>query len=319
MNHASQPSYHPQPTRLHRIQFNRRLTRTAFFTLFLVAPTLDLFRIDLANGHLVLFWHRFTPGVGSFLHEAATSPLAAAMGIALYLLLPVATVIVTVLWISRRWGRLYCGWLCPHFTVVEWINGLMEKALGKPTLWEPTPMGRRTSRAWLLIMLLSGAAMGLLWAVSLITYVLPPQMIFEHIWHGTLTFAQGLFIAVASVVFFIDFIFARHLFCRFGCAVGLAQSLAWMSNPAALSPFLNSRERGSCSGCPAPCVTGCPMRLDPRGGKRRISTCTQCGICVQGCADISQVRAKNAPLIWTHGAAVSARPTSLFIHKGTEE
>jgi ferredoxin-type protein NapH len=27
--------------------------------------------------------------------------------------------------------------------------------------------------------------------------------------------------------------FARHLFCRFGCAVGLFQSLAWMANPKA--------------------------------------------------------------------------------------
>jgi ferredoxin-type protein NapH len=34
-------------------------------------------------------------------------------------------------------------------------------------------------------------------------------------------------------VFTLEFALARHLFCRFGCAVGLFQSLAWMANPGA--------------------------------------------------------------------------------------
>jgi hypothetical protein len=34
----------------------------------------------------------------------------------------------------------------------------------------------------------------------------------------------------ATTVLSLEFLFARHLFCRFGCAIGIFQSFAWMTN-----------------------------------------------------------------------------------------
>ncbi|WP_368506776.1 4Fe-4S binding protein [Colwellia sp. 1_MG-2023] len=33
-----------------------------------------------------------------------------------------------------RFGRIYCGWLCPYFSVVELLNDLMLEQLNRVTL-----------------------------------------------------------------------------------------------------------------------------------------------------------------------------------------
>jgi polyferredoxin len=58
-------------------------------------------------------------------------------------LLPILGVGALLIWVAWRWGRLYCGWLCPHFSVVETINACMRRATGRPSLWE----SRRCRRA----------------------------------------------------------------------------------------------------------------------------------------------------------------------------
>jgi hypothetical protein len=35
-----------------------------------------------------------------------------------------------------KYGCIYCGWLCPHFSVVALINSLMLKKLNRVTIWE---------------------------------------------------------------------------------------------------------------------------------------------------------------------------------------
>ena len=58
------------------------------------------------------------------------------MNLVLRVLLPIVLVGGVLIGVAWRWGRLYCGWLCPHFSVVEVINGLMRRTFGRPTLWE---------------------------------------------------------------------------------------------------------------------------------------------------------------------------------------
>ena len=58
-----------------------------------------------------------------------------------------------LIWISWKYGRLYCGWLCPHFSVVETINALMRRASGKHSLWDKAPEAgvRANPRYWWLV------------------------------------------------------------------------------------------------------------------------------------------------------------------------
>jgi len=270
---------------MNRVQRQRLLWRTGFFALFLLAPPLDIFRYDLTLGHFILFAHPWTLGID------ADNATQSAVNIILRGFLPLATLVGLGIWVSWRYGRLYCGWLCPHFSVVETINALMRRASGKPTLWEKQPLPRhqrdgvqvepRAARWWLVA--IAVVFFSALWAITLLTYLLPPAEIWGNLLHGTLTRNQALFLGVATGLLTIEFSLARHLFCRFGCAIGLFQSLVWMANRRALVVGFDRRRALVCAGCDRSCEHACPMRLRPRQIKRRMFTCTQCQQCVQAC------------------------------------
>ena len=107
---------------MNRTQRLRLAWRSGFFALFLLAPPLDLFRYDLPAGHFVLLGQAWTLGID------AGGALPASLNLILRGLLPVLAVIGIGIGVSWRYGRLYCGWLCPHFSVVEIINTLMRRA-----------------------------------------------------------------------------------------------------------------------------------------------------------------------------------------------
>ena len=59
------------------------------------------------------------------------------------LFLPLLGAALLFLAVAWRWGRIYCGWLCPHFSVVETINRAMTLASGRPSVWDRSPVPRR--------------------------------------------------------------------------------------------------------------------------------------------------------------------------------
>ncbi len=109
---------------------------------------------------------------------------------------------------------------------------------------------------------------------------------------------QFRFLAVGSGLLFIEFMFARHLFCRFGCAVGLFQSLAWMGNDRAMVVGFNKERVRECSNCNNACENVCPMRLKPRSIKRRMFTCTECAQCISACEQVQSFQSDITLLKW---------------------
>jgi polyferredoxin len=271
----------------------RWLTQTSFFVLFVLAPPLDLFRLDLTLGHFYFLGMDWTLGLAAFQHSEI-GPGQAVANLLLRGFLPIALVIGIGGWVAWRYGRLYCGWLCPHFSVVGTINHLMMRASGKPSLWERRPLpalqpdGRvlRISRIYWLWTLLAVAGFALLWAVSLLTYLLPPAEIYHNLLHTELTRNQAIFLGVATTLFALEFLLARHLFCRFGCAIGFAQSVIWMANPRAMVVSFGKSRGAACRDCVQACDNVCPMRLNPRKSKRHMFTCTQCSECIQACDQV---------------------------------
>lgn len=270
-------------------QRQRLCWRLAFFALFLLAPPLDLFRLDLTAGHFVLFGHPWVLD----LHDVPAS--VAVVHLITRAFLPLLLLVGLGFWLAWRYGRLYCGWLCPHFSVVELINNLMRHASGKPSLWErralPSVQADGThiepQRRWWWLVGLAVVGFSALWAVTLLTYLLPPAQVWGNLLHGTPTRNQGIFLAVATALLVIEFTLARHLFCRYGCAVGLFKSLIWMANPRARGVHFERRLAARCAGCDQSCEHACPMRLKPRQIKRKLLTCTQCQACVQACARVN--------------------------------
>ncbi|MDD4943083.1 MAG: 4Fe-4S binding protein [Rhodoferax sp.] len=219
---------------------------------------------------------------------------------------PVLLLVVVFLGVAYRYGRLYCGWLCPHFSMVEMLNNLLMRACGKLSLWDKsqTPRAGQTPNArWWPVFGLSCALMGFTWAITLLSYLLPPTMVWHNLLHGTLSPNQVRFLVVASTLFTLEFAFARHLFCRFGCAVGLFQSLAWMANPKGMVVAFARERARDCKTCDQPrgsaCDNACPMRLNPRNIKRMMFSCVQCGQCISAC-DASQSAQQRTPTLQWH-------------------
>ncbi len=295
-----------------QLQRVRLWTRSGFFLLFLLAPPLDLFRLDLLKGHFIFLGMNWEFGLAA-LTQGELTATAAVLKIITLGFLPLVLFVGGGIWISWRYGRLYCGWLCPHFSVVEMINSLMRRASGRPSLWDNKKLPETESDGttypergfyWYWTVLAT-IGFSFLWAVVLLTYLLPPAMIYSNLLSGELTRNQGLFIGVATLFFSLEFLLARHLFCRFGCAVGLFQSLAWMMNDRALVVTFE-RDRGdACKTCTQACDNTCPMRLQPRKNKRHMFTCTQCARCIDAC---EKVQAPGESLLhWRQGDESSAQ------------
>lgn len=295
-------------------QGKRLAFQVGFFILFVLAPVFDLFRYDLNADHAWLLGMEWRLGLDDFLAGKATA-LEAAGNIMLRLFVPLMAGAGLFIWAAWKWGRLYCGWLCPHFSVVETINKLMARASGKPSVWEKFALPRwntdgsprRVDVRWWAVVVPAAVAFAFLWAVVLLTYLLPPAEVYGNLFSGNLTRNQFIFITAATVVLSLEFLFARHLFCRFVCAVGLFQSLAWMSNKDAMVVGFKRDRASDCASClperQSACDAVCPMRLKPRNIKRHMFTCTQCAQCVDACGETQRDNPDGPLLAWVSGEA----------------
>lgn len=296
------------------LQRSRLLTQIGFFVLFTVTPVFDLLRYDLVAGHAWFLTFEWRIGLDDFL-AGRISPLAAAGQIALTVFLPLLAAAALVIGVAWKWGRLYCGWLCPHFSVVETINRLMLRATGKHSLWDKRttapwePDGTpavRDARYWFAVV---PAALGFAfaWAVVFLTYLMPPFQVYGDLLSLSLTRNETIFVAAATTVIAAEFLFARHLFCRYACAVGIFQSIAWMGNKKAMVVGFDRERINSCADCvggrTSACDAVCPMRLKPRNVKRWMFACTQCGQCVDACSTVNRDNPQGPLLQWVSGEA----------------
>lgn len=282
-------------------QSQRMIWRSCFFLLFIVAPPLDLFRFDLTQNHLLFLGYPWTLGIAE-LQGGEISAMQLAWNMLLRFFLPLGLIVGGGIYVSWKWGRLYCGWLCPHFSVVEIINSLMRRASGKPSIWEKNKLpeqqkdGRNIepNKRWWVVTAITVLCFSFLWAVVLLTYLLPPKEIYGNLFTLSLTRNQTLFISVATTLLVVEFTFARHLFCRFGCAIGVFQSLVWMGNKKAMAVSFDRKNAKKCGDCDNSCEHTCPMRLKPRGTKRHMFTCTQCMQCIESCEKVQRANDHGA-------------------------
>ena len=291
------------------LQRYRVLAQIGFFALFTLTPIFDLFRYDLTERHayfLTIPWHLGVDDLIAGRVDAGT----AAVNLVFYLFLPVLGAGALIIGVAWKWGRLYCGWLCPHFSVVETINRLMLLATGKHSLWDKNktppwePDGNpapRDKRYWFAVVP-AAIAFALAWAVVGLTYLMPPFQVYSGLFSLNLHRGEVIFLVAATTVLSLEFLFARHLFCRYACAVGIFQSFAWMGNKKAM---VVGFERGRLSDC-ASCLDGhgsacdavCPMRLKPRNVKRWMFACTQCGQCISACTTVNRGNPQGQLLRW---------------------
>ena len=312
------------------LQRARLLAQMGFFTLFTVTPLFDLFRYDLTEKHayfLTMPWHL---GIDELI-AGTGDPKAAAINIILYLFLPVLGALALIIGVAWKWGRLYCGWLCPHFSVVETINRLMLFATGKHSVWDKkqvppwqpdsTPMPR-DARYWFAVV---PAAIGFAfaWAVVGLTYLMPPFQVYGGLLNFTLLRGEVIFLCAATTVLSLEFLFARHLFCRYGCAIGIFQSFAWIVNKKAMVVGFERKRLTDCASCldghGSACDAVCPMRLKPRNVKRWMFACTQCSQCISACATTNRNNPNGQLLHWVSNDAAKRNEAGFSALSNTDE
>lgn len=288
------------------MQRYRMTTKIAFFLLFIFAPLCDVFRFDLELGHFIIFGQAWTISIEPILFGGGDS-IDAAVKIFSRVLLPGIAFVVFSFILIWRFGRIYCGWLCPHFSVVELLNDLMLKQLNRVTLWEKASK-KNAGMLPKIIVTLTAIFIAFIWAISLLSYLLNPVQLLNDLVTFQLGFGATIFITAATIIFSIDFIFARHLFCKYGCALGLFQSLIWMANPKAMVVKFDRKRAKACRECSLsnenkPCDQACPMRLPTRNVKRAKFTCTQCAQCIAACAQVQKNNPHGSLLTWVDGQA----------------
>ena len=297
-----------------RLQRYRVMAQIGFFALFTLTPIFDLFRYDLTEKHayfLTMQWHL---GIDDLI-AGRVDGQTAAVNLVLFLFLPLLGTIALLIAVAWKWGRLYCGWLCPHFSVVETINRLMLFATGKHSLWDklqtppwepdgtPTP---RDPRYWLLVVPVA-IGFAFAWALVGLTYLMPPFQVYGGLLNFSLYRGEVIFLSAATTVLTLEFLFARHLFCRYGCAVGIFQSFAWIINKKAMVVGFKRKRLTDCANCldghGSACDAVCPMRLKPRNVKRWMFACTQCGQCISACETVNRNNPNGQLLRWVSNDA----------------
>jgi ferredoxin-type protein NapH len=228
---------------------------------------LNLFRLDLTAGHFILLgicrgrWgiddfrrrHRISgAGQAGAQHHAVARLSADRAGRAGG----------TLIWVSWKYGRIYCGWLCPHFSVVETINQTMRRAIGRQSVWEKQPQPARnpdgtvTERdaIWWLAVLPLAVGFAFLWVISVHELCLAAAAdLAQPVPRRAAAFPADHPYRRQYCAVSMEFLFARHLFCRFACAAGLFQSLAWMGNRKAMVVGFERGRAPECAGCESEC------------------------------------------------------------------
>jgi polyferredoxin len=291
------------------LQRYRLLAQMGFFALFTLTPLFDLLRYDLTEKHAYFLTYQWHVGIDDLI-AGRVDAQTAAVNLILYLFLPLLGTGALLIAVAWKWGRLYCGWLCPHFSVVETINRLMLIATGKHSVWDKKetppwePDGTQTPRNkgyWLLVV---PAAIGFAfaWAVVGLTYLMPPFQVYHGLFTFSLYRGEVIFLTAATTVLTLEFLFARHLFCRYGCAVGIFQSFAWIVNQKAMVVGFERKRLPDCASCleghGSACDAVCPMRLKPRNVKRWMFACTQCGQCISACGTVNRNNPEGQLLRW---------------------
>lgn len=288
-----------------QLQRSRLVVRSLFFALFLLAPVLNIFRFDLTTTNFIIFNQTLSFGITSeWLKNSDYWDTG--FRILAYFILPLFILVVSGIFIFYKWGRLYCGWLCPHFSVVEYVNDLMDRRTGSVTLWEDSKFSaekqakRNKVLDWVIIVAVS-ITIAFLWALGLLSYLLPPIPLYTDLTHFDVGLYPTIFLIAATTVFTIDFVLARHLFCKYGCAFGVMQSLFWMMNSKAMLVNFDRKRAKACQSCDKDCEEACPMRLPVRSFKRARFTCTQCAQCISACQQVQINNPEGSLLAWSDG------------------
>jgi len=222
-----------------------------------------------------------------------------------------ALVVVTVFAVTSMFGRLWCGYACPHPVYLELVFRPVERWLeGSPVHrrrrdagpWSFDRAWRKGSK-WSLYALIS-----LFMSATFVSYFVGWDPLWQRLLtapleHTGLLFAIGF---TAALVFF-DFAYFRDQMCTVACPYGRLQTVLYDRDTVIVGydttrgePRGRKRERkhdgefGDCVDC-GRCVTTCPTGMDIRRGLQM--ECIGCAQCIEACDQVMEKTGRPRGLI----------------------
>lgn len=255
-----------------------------FWALLLLSPVLHVFQLDVIHQQMVV--------LGQTYPFSQSTLLWVPIGFFGCVLLIAVT--------STLWGRLFCGWVCPHNTLTEWTRPVRTWiGLGQKT-FRHTQLERRWP--WLKPVTIAAS---MLWATGItylistlfLLYFVPLDWFLSQLKAGTLPmiiwWGQGLMMLIGYFM-----LYAGHEFCRSACPYGISQSLsAYLSAkwiPMEIR-YRHGEDLSPCKSCHA-CQSACPVDIDPRKPENLVvgvgEGCFNCGECIDACTYVRDKQAK---------------------------
>lgn len=268
-------SFPRNPIRFPFHTFRGALIQPFFWTLFFLSPVLGIFQLDVIHQRMLVWGHAYP-----FKPETL-----------MWLPLGFFACVLMIAFASTLFGRLFCGWVCPHNTLTEWTRPVrMLIGLGKKPFflkqWEkryPVLKGINIGGS-----IIWGITITFLLSALILFYFVPVPWYLQHLQASSMPvivwFSQGLVILIGLFM-----LYAGHDFCRSACPYGLAQSLsAYLSqkwSPMEIR-YRGDENQSACKSCHA-CETACPVDIDPRKPENLMvgigEGCFNCGECIDAC------------------------------------
>ncbi len=258
-----------------------------FWALVFLGPIFNVFRVDMLNQRLVFLGqaHRFEFGTLMWLPIGFYG----------------AVILIGV--ISFIWGRLFCGWTCPHNTLTEWTHTLRAMVgRGERPAWMKRLIRRQRHLAEIFGLLSPPLAIILTFVLGLLLsgYVIPPNWILAQYQsghpHPALVCGHGLLILIGLFL-----LYAGHDFCRTCCPYGMGQSISAYHENSPWRPMeiqFGADKDSDCKTCQA-CRMVCPVNIDPRDATilgtvyvGQFDGCFNCGECIDACKRVRSYKRK---------------------------
>jgi ferredoxin-type protein NapH len=256
-----------------RLQSGRRAMQL-FVVLFLVAvPLLNLVGVHWVIGSLYSI-SVFELDIADPVMVLQTTLLTRA----LYGPLLLAAAIPAVL--ALAFGRVFCSWMCPYNTLVEWggwVRGKLPLKRRAASRNAAVPANPRPFIYWTVFAVLVVATLAA--GLPLLAYLSAPGILSSQLSQGILGFGLGPELALVALLLVAEVALARRFWCKYACPVGAGLSLF---RGRRTMRIVRDAERCGCKPGGEACRAVCPLGLAPKQGDV-YPYCFNCGQCLKAC------------------------------------
>jgi len=205
-------------------------------------------------------------------------------------------------------GRVFCGFMCPHSTWVNFFTFIEDLVEGPPNSrikleqsgWTPQKIAKKSIKhfLWLVVCVLT--------AVTFVGYFSGIYYSWGSLFHLAYSNSEWVAFIFAVNLFYMNAGFVREQFCMWVCPYARIQGVLTdiytrtttydekRGEPRASLKDAVEKNAGDCIDCKM-CVAVCPTGVDIRKGQQL--GCINCGFCIDACDSVMKKISRATGLI----------------------